>query len=38
MGNLLKINNSLVRVKVASSLILPNKGDIIKMNLDGTER
>lgn len=38
MGNLLKINNSLIRVKVASSLILPNKGDIIKMNLDGTER
>lgn len=38
MGNLLKINNSLVRVKVASSLILPNKGDIIKMNLDGTSR
>lgn len=38
MGNLLKINNSLARVKVASSLTLPNKGDIIKMNLDGTER
>lgn len=38
MSNLLKINNSLIRVKVASSLILPNKGDIIKMNLDGTER
>lgn len=36
--NILKINNSLVRVKVVSSLILPNKGDIIKMNLDGTER
>ena len=38
MKSLLKINNSLVRVKVVSSLILPNKGDIIKMNLDGTER
>mgnify|MGYP004659558121 CR=1 FL=1 len=38
MKSLLKINNSLVRAKVASSLILPNKGDIIKMNLDGTER
>ena len=38
MKSLLKINNSLVRVKVVSSLILPNKGDIIKMNLDGTDR
>lgn len=38
-NDILKINNSLVRVKsVVSSLILPNKGDIIKMNLDGTER
>lgn len=38
MKSLLKINNSLVRVKVVSSLILPNKGSIVKMNLDGTER
>ena len=38
MKSLLKINNSLVRVKTVSSLILPNKGDIIKMNLNGTER
>ncbi len=37
-NDILKINNSLVRIKVASSLILPNKGDIIKMNLDGTDR
>lgn len=37
-NNIIKINNSLVRAKVVSSLILPNKGDIIKMNLEGTER
>lgn len=39
MKSLLKINNSLVRVKVAPNpLIIPPKGTLINMNLDGTER
>lgn len=38
-NNIIKINNSLVRAKVASDLpIIPPKGSIVKMNLDGSER
>lgn len=38
MGNLLKINNSLVRVKIAPDPPIVPKGTLIYMNLDGTNR
>lgn len=38
MSNLLKINNSLVRIKVASDSPIVPKGTLIYMNLDGTSR
>lgn len=38
MSNLLKINNSLVRVKVAPDPPIAPKGTLINMNLDGTSR
>lgn len=38
MDNLLKINNFLVRVKVASDPPIVPKGTLININLDGTER
>lgn len=38
MSNLLKINNSLVRAKVAPDPPIVPKGTLINMNLDGTER
>lgn len=37
-NDIIKINNSLVRVKVASAPSIVPKGTLINMNLDGTER
>ena len=37
-NNIIKINNSLVRVKVAPDSPIVSKGTLINMNLDGTER
>lgn len=38
MKSLLKINNSLVRAKVAPNPSIVSKGTLINMNLDGTTR
>ena len=37
-NNIIKINNSLVRAKVASDPPIVPKGTLIYMNLDGTSR
>lgn len=37
-NNIIKINNSLVRAKVAPDPPIVPKGTLINMNLDGTER